>query len=75
MLTEFNCQSATCMKNAVVFYYICAIFHILLMLDMSAYGLVSSVFVMLKLPYLNYSKSLTSQFSTFLRDLLARRNL
>ena len=36
---------------------------------------VSSVFVMLKLPYLNYSKNLTSQFSTFLRDLLARRNL
>ena len=45
------------------------------MLAMSAYGIVSSVFVMLKLPYLNYSKSLTMQSTTFIRDLLARRNL
>ena len=28
---------------------------------MSAFGLVSSIFVMLKLPYLNYSKRLTMQ--------------
>ena len=27
MLTEFNCQSATQVKNAVVFYYIHAILH------------------------------------------------
>ena len=29
MLTEFNCQSATCMKDAVVFYYIHTILHTL----------------------------------------------
>ena len=48
------------------------------MLAMSACGLVLSVYVMkymLKLPYSNYSKSLTRQFSIFLRDLLARINL
>ena len=70
---QFNCQSAiyTC-ENAIVFYYSQANFIVILMLTMSACGL---IFVMLKLPYPNYLKSLTSQFSTFLRDLLARRNL
>ena len=29
MYTEFNCQSATRVKNAVVFYYIHAILHTL----------------------------------------------
>ena len=77
MLTKFNCQSATCVKNAIVFYYIHTILH---MLAMSACSIVLSIFVMkcmLKFPYLNYLKSLevTSQFSAFLKDLLARRNL
>ena len=58
MLTKFNCQSTTHVKNAVIFYYIHTLFQSL-MLTMSAYGLVLSIFVMLKLPYLNYSKSLT----------------
>ena len=53
MLTEFNCQSATCVKNAIVFYYIHVILHTLLTLAMSACGLVLSVFVILKLPYLS----------------------
>ena len=47
---------------------------------MSVCGLVLSIFIMicmLMLPYLNHlsMKSLTSQFSTFLRDLLATRTL
>ena len=76
MLTKFNSQSSTCVKNAIVFYYIhdtsysntchVCIWHYF------------AIFVMkcvLKLPYLNYLKSLTIQFSTFLRNLLARRNL
>ena len=29
MLTEFNCQSAICMKNVIVFYYIHTILHTL----------------------------------------------
>ena len=48
------------------------------MLAMSACSIVLSIFVMksmLKFSYLNYLKSLTSQFSNFLKDLLARRNL
>ena len=62
MLTEFNCQpSTTCVKNTIVFSYIHALFHMLLMLAISAYGLVSSVFVMLKLPYQNYLKCITMQ--------------
>ena len=36
MLTKFNYHSATCVKNIIVFYYIYALFHTLLMLDMSA---------------------------------------
>ena len=75
MLTEFNFQSATRVKNAVVFYYIHTILHTI---AMSACSIVLSVFIMkcmLRFPYLNYLKSLTSQFSTFLKDLLARRNL
>ena len=31
MLTEFNCQSATHVKNTVVFYYIHVILHMLAM--------------------------------------------
>ena len=38
---------------------------------MSACGLVLSVFVILKLPFLPNCFNLTSQFSTFLRDPLA----
>ena len=60
MLTEFNCQSGTRVKNAIVFYYIHTLFHTLTLV-MSVYGLVSSIFVMLTLPYLNYEKSLTMQ--------------
>ena len=65
IITEFNLQSATGVKNAVVFYYIQAILHTL---AMSACSIVLSVFAMksvLKFPYLNYLNSLTSQFSTF----------
>ena len=72
MLTEFNFQSATRVKNAIVFYYIHAILHTI---AISACSIVLSVFIMkctLKFPYLNYLKSLTSQFFT---GLLARRNL
>ena len=72
MLTEFNLQSSTRVKNAVVFYYIHVILHTI---AMSACSIVLSIFIMkcmLKFPYLNYLKSLTSQFST---GLLARRNL
>ena len=75
ILTEFNLQIATDVKNAIVFYYIHTIFHTH---AMSACSIVLSIFVMksvLKFPYLNYLKSLTSQFSTFLKDLLSRRNL
>ena len=71
MLTEFNFQSATRVENTIVCYYIHAILHTF---AMSACSMVLSIFIMkcmLKLPYL----SLTSQFSTFLKDLLARRNL
>ena len=72
MLNEFNLQSSTRVKNAVVFYYIHAILHTI---AMSASSIVLSVFIMkctLEFPYLNYLKSLTSHFST---GLLARRNL
>ena len=75
MLTELNFQSATCARNIIVFYYIHVILHTL---TMSACIVVLSVLdmkCMLKFPYLNYLNSLTSQFLTFLRDLLARRNL
>ena len=61
MLTGFNCWSATYVKNAVVFCYIHAILYTLLCLR----SIVLSIFVMkciLKLPYLNYLKSLTSSF-------------
>ena len=54
MLTEFNSQSATRVKNATVFYYIHAILHTI---ALSACSIVLSVFIMkcmLKLPYLNY---------------------
>ena len=75
-LLRFNCQSATCIKmslHSIIFKHY---FILFLTIAMSAYNLISSVFVMLKLPYLNYSKSLAMlQFSTFLRDLLAKRNL
>ena len=43
MLTEFNCPSATCVKNAIIFYYI---HMILIMPAMSACSIVLSVFVM-----------------------------
>ena len=62
-------------KNTVIFYYSHAVLHTI---AMSACSIVLSVFIMkcmLKFPYLNYLKSLTSQFSTFVKDLLARRNL
>ena len=72
MLTEFNCQSATHVKYAIVFYYIHTILH---MLAMSACGIVLSIFAMKCMLKFLYLKSLTSQFSTFLKDLLARRNL
>ena len=69
MLTEFNFQSATHVKYAIVFYYIHAILHTI---AKSACSIVLSIFTMkymLKFPYLNYLKSLTIQFSTFLKDL------
>ena len=59
MLTEFNCQSATCMKMSLYSIIFMHYFILFLMLAVSAYGLVLSIFVMPKLPYLNYSKSLT----------------
>ena len=71
MLTEFNLQSSTSVKNAIVFYYIHAKLY---MITMSACIIVLSIFIMkcmLKFPYLNYLKNLSSQFST---GLLARRN-
>ena len=65
MFTEFNCQSATLMKNIPLYSIVFMQYFILfLMLALSAHGLVLSVFVMkcmLKLPYPRYSKSLTSQ--------------
>ena len=60
MLTEFNCQSAKHVKNAIVFYYIHMTLH---MFTMSTCSIALSIFVMkcmLKFPYLNYVKSLTS---------------
>ena len=75
MPTEFNCQSAT---RVIIFLFYLRNTLYSLMLAMSACGIGLSIFVMkcmLKLSYLNYLKSLTIQLSTFLRDLLARRNL
>ena len=75
MLTEFDCQSATCVKNAVVFYYTHTL-HPPLMISMSTYGLVSSVLLCWScLTTITRRASPCSQFSTYLRDLLARRNL
>ena len=62
MITELNCQSATRLKMmySIVFMQY---FILFLTLTMSACGLVLSIFVILKLPYLNYLKSLKiSQF-------------
>ena len=62
LITEFNCQSATRVYktplHSIIFTHH---FILFLLLAMSAYGLVLPIFVMLKLPYLNYSKSLTMQ--------------
>ena len=68
MLTEFHFQSATHVKNTIVFYYIHVTLHTL---AISACGIVLSVFVMkrMKFPYLNYLKSLTSQFLTLLKRI------
>ena len=33
MLTEFNCQSGTHVKNAIVFYYIHTLFHTLTLVN------------------------------------------
>ena len=73
MLTELNCKSATHVKNAVVFYYIHVILHILLAIAMCTCGLFV-VFVILKLRCLNYLKSLTSQFSTFVKNIWLEEN-
>ena len=73
---EFNWQSATLVKNAVVFYYIHVTLHTLKHLPCLHVALFC-LFVMkcmLKLPYLNSLKRFTSQFSTFLRYLLSRKN-
>ena len=59
MLTELNCQSATHVKMSLYSIIFMHYFILLIMLAMSAYGLISSISIMLKLPYLNYSKSLT----------------
>ena len=77
MFTEFNCWSAT-HKKMLLYSIIFTRYFIHFYACMSTCSIVFSIFAMkciLKLPYLNYSKSLTSQFSTFLRDILARRNL
>ena len=70
--------TASHVENAIVFYYIHMILHILLALAMSAYGLFVHFCYTIKLRCLNCLnalKSLTSQFSTFIGDLLARRKL
>ena len=61
MLTELNFHSATHVKMPLYSIIFMHYFILLIMLAMSAYGLISSIFIMLKLPYLNYSKSLTMQ--------------
>ena len=61
MLTKFNCQSATHVKMLLYSIIFTHYFMLFLMLAMSAYGLVLSVFIKLKLPYQNYSKGLTMQ--------------
>ena len=71
MLTAFNCQSAMCI---CILLYSCNTslsFQCLPCLH-AAFGL--SIFVMLKLPYLNYSKP-HQPVLKFPKDLLARRNL
>ena len=73
MLTQFNCQSATNVKNTVIFYYIHAILHTLFF---------NAMHVSLFCPYF-YAKVALSELleephqpvSNFLRDLLTRRNL
>ena len=64
MLTQFDCQSAKHVKNTVVIYYI----HLLLRTLFHASHVYMWAyfvrFIMLRMPYLNYLKSLTSQFST-----------
>ena len=75
VFTELNCKSATHVINAVVFYYIHMILYTLFNVChvyMWPYFIRFVRFVILKLPFLpNCFRSLTSQFSTFLRDLLA----
>ena len=61
MLTEFHCQSSTHVKTPLYSIIFMHYFILLSALAISAYSLVSFIFVMLKLPYLNYSKSLIMQ--------------
>ena len=78
MLTELKCKSNTHMKNAIVFYYIHMILYFIFFLvhAVSTCGLVLFIFVCYtQVTLLNCLKSLTSKFSTFVRDLLARRKL
>ena len=73
-LLKFIAQSATGVKNVIVFYYICSMILFCLMHVIPAHGLCrfSSLVIdnimkyMLKLFYLNYPHSLTSQCSIFL---------
>ena len=73
MRTEFNCQSAIRVKNAIVFYYVHTI-------AISANGLFCPFcYVKVALPELlkepHHAASSWLNFPTFLRDLLARGNL
>ena len=76
MLIEFNCQSATHVKNAVVFHYIHTLFHTLFNACHVCIWpcFIRFCFAEIALPEL-LKEPPCSQFSSFLRDLLARRNL
>ena len=67
MLSEFNCQSATRVKNTIVFYYIHLLCHTLFNACHVCMWLVWFVFVMLKLT--TQRASPCNQLSTFLRDI------
>ena len=69
MLTEFNFQSSTHVKMPS---YSIIFMQYFIRLPCMHVALFCPLKCMLKFPYLNYLKSLTSQFST---SLLARRNL
>ena len=77
MLTEFNCQSATCVRNTVILYYI----HMIIILSNTCHVCTWYCFVHFcykiyaEVPLLELLEGPHQPLLDFPKDLLAKRNL